>query len=93
MENHNDSTFGNQQSDEQQFRIEVAIGDKGRFYNVRPLGEMRYEILDDEGSIGTILLDTNDHARCESVGCELDLPLMNAIRQGIQTHEQWNHRA
>lgn len=92
MENLNDTSFGNK-NDAQQFRIEVAVGTQGRFYYIRPLGALRYEILDDEGSLGTILLDGNDHARCESLGCELDLPLMHAIRQGIQIHESWHiHR-
>lgn len=93
MENQKDTTFGNTESSDKQFRIEVATEGQGGFYYVRPLGELRYEILDDQGSIGTILLDGNDHARCESVGCELDLPLMHAIRKGIQTHEDWHHRA
>ena len=36
--------------DTAQFRIEVADGDSGRFFSVRPLGHDRYELLDDDGS-------------------------------------------
>jgi hypothetical protein len=71
-----------------QFRIEVANGDQGLFFSIRPLGHLRYEILDDNGSIGTIQLDEDNHAHCESQGCELDLPLLHAIREQIQFHNQ-----
>ena len=78
-----------EESAEKQFRIEVAEGDQGRFFSIRPLGHSRYEILDDDGSIGTVKLDETDHARCESQGCELDLPLLHAIRDQIQFHLKW----
>ncbi len=71
-----------------QFRIEVAEGDQGRFFSVRPLGHNRYEILDDDGSIGTVQLDEKDHAHCVSQGCELDLPLLHSIRDQIKFHLQ-----
>lgn len=74
---------------EKQFRIEVADGDEGRFFSIRPLGHGRYEILDDDGSMGTVQLDESDHAHCESQGCELDLPLLHAIRDQIQFHLKW----
>ncbi len=70
------------------FRIEVAEGHQGKFFNIRPLGNSRYEILNDEGSIGTIQLDEANHEHCESLGCELDLPLLHTIREQIQFHEQ-----
>lgn len=70
-----------------QFRIEVAKDGLGHFYNIKPLGNSRYEIYVEEDTIGTIQLDEKDHAHCESVGCELDLPLLTAIRDAIHTHE------
>lgn len=81
----NQKTTGEEQS-LQQFRIEVAVGGQGKFYSIRPLGNHRYEILDEDGSIGTVLLDEKDHARCESQGCELDLPLLHSIRDQIRFH-------
>lgn len=73
----------------EQFRIEVADGNKGRFFNIKPLGDARYEIFVEEDTIGTIQLDERDHAHCESQGCELDMPVLSAIRDQIQFHEQW----
>lgn len=72
----------------EQFRIEVAHNGRGRFFNIRPLGNARYELFIEEDSIGTIQLDDNDHARCESQGCELDMPLLHSIRDQIRFHEQ-----
>jgi hypothetical protein len=73
-----------------QFRIEVAVEDQGKFYDIRPLGNARYEISENGEIIGTIQLDELDHARCESQGCELDLPALHAIREGIQAQEGLN---
>ena len=73
----------------EQFRIEIADGDQGRFFDIKPLGNSRYEIFVEGDTIGTVQLDQNDHARCESQGCELDLPVLNSIRESIQFHEQW----
>ena len=77
----------------EQFRIEVAAGGQGRFYDIKPLGNSRYQIYIEGETIGTIQLDERDHARCESVSCELDMPLLNSIRDQIQFHEEWanNH--
>jgi hypothetical protein len=90
MENENDF---NQKvrggADSEQFRIEVADGDQGKFFTIKPLGNARYEILNDDGSIGTVQLDEKDHMHCESQGCELDMPLLHAIRSQIQFHQQW----
>ncbi|MGQ7856721.1 hypothetical protein ACUN24_20985 [Pedobacter sp. WC2501] len=74
----------------EQFRIEVAIENQGRFYDIRPLGNARYEISENGEVIGTIQLDERDHARCESQGCELDLPVLHAVREGIQAYEGWD---
>ena len=74
----------------EQYRIEVAQNGQGRFYDIKPRGNQRYEIYIEGETIGTIQLDEKDHARCESVGCELDMPLLNLIRDEIQFHEKWN---
>jgi hypothetical protein len=89
MENQNDFKFkeGDLQESAQQFRIEVAEGENGRYFYIKPLGHARYEIRDDEGIIGSVQLDENDHAHCESQGCELDLPLIHSIRDQIRFHE------
>jgi hypothetical protein len=73
----------------EQFRIEVADNGQGRFYDIKPLGNSRYQIYVEGETIGTIQLDEKDHARCESQGCELDMPLLNSIRDEIQAHENW----
>ncbi|MNK20223.1 hypothetical protein D3C87_384590 [compost metagenome] len=73
----------------EQFRIEIADNGQGRFYDIKPLGNSRYQIYVEGETIGTIQLDEKDHARCESQGCELDMPLLNSIRDEIQAHENW----
>jgi len=83
----NEKLAGGEQS-AHQFRIEVADGDQGRFFSIRPLGHERYEILDEDGIIGTVQLDEKDHAHCESQGCELDLPLLHNIRDQIRFHRE-----
>lgn len=75
----------------EQFRIEVANGNQGRFFDILPLGNARYEIFDEGETIGNIQLDEKDHTRCESQGCELDMPMLNSIRESIQYYEQWTH--
>lgn len=72
----------------EQFRIEVVNNDQGQFYNIKSLGNSRYQIYIEEETIGTIQLDEKDHARCESVGCELDMSLRNSIRDAIHHHEK-----
>ena len=86
MESYND--FKQEERHPQQFLIEVADGGQGKTFTIRPMGNERYEILDIEGIIGTVQLDESDHARCESQGCELDLPLLHAIRDQIRFHYQ-----
>ena len=89
MENKNNEFTTRDLAKESQFRIEVADGDEGKFFNIRNLGNQRFELLNDEGSLGTIQLDEQDHAHCESQGCELDMPLLHAIREQIQFHLDW----
>ena len=73
----------------EQFKIELADNGQGKFYDNKPLGNARYQIYIEGETIGTIQLDEKDHARCESQGCELDMPLLNSIRDQIQAHENW----
>ncbi|TCC88059.1 hypothetical protein EZ428_20260 [Pedobacter frigiditerrae] len=90
MENENDfkPKFTGAEENDQQFRIEIADGHFGRFFYIKPLGHERYEILDEEDTIGTVQLDEKDHAHCESQGCELDLPILQAIRDQIKFHQE-----
>lgn len=73
----------------EQFKIEVVDNRQGKFYDIKPLGNARYQIYVEGETIGTIQLDEKDHARCESQGCELDMPLLNSIRDQIQAYENW----
>lgn len=71
-----------------QFRIEVADGHRARFLSINPLGQELYEIFDDDGVMGTVQLDERDHAHCDSQGCEIDLPLLQSIRDQIRFHQE-----
>ena len=67
----------------EQFRIEVAAEGISHFYNIKPQGNHVYDLYTDDDKIGTIELDDDDHEHCITSDCELDLPLLNAIREGI----------
>jgi len=71
----------------EQFRIEVARDGKGYFFDIHALGNNKYEIFNEEVRVGTLQLDHKDHQHCEAIDCEIDLPLMNSIREGILLHE------
>ena len=71
----------------EQFRLEVARDGQGYFFDIHSLGNNKYDIYKEDTMVGTILLDDKDHDHCDTVNCELDLPLMNAIREGILLHE------
>jgi len=77
----------------EQFRIEVAIDGLGRFYDIRRLGNARYEIAENGEVIGSVQLDEKDHSHCENQGCTIDLPTLKAIREGIQSFEGWSSSA
>lgn len=77
----------------EQFRIEVANNGLGHFYEIKSLGNSRYEIYIEEELIGTIQLDENDHSHCLGIGCELDMPLLTAIRDAIHVHESMKNGA
>jgi len=70
-----------------QFRIEVVAEGQGHNFNIRPLENHVYEIYTDEDKIGTIELDEKNHDHCITSDCELDMPLINAIREGIQAYQ------
>ncbi|TDO24183.1 hypothetical protein [Pedobacter duraquae] len=74
-----------------QFRIEVAVAEEGRFYDINPLGNAQYEISIEGDVIGKIQLDDKNPEHCESIGCQLDSPALHAIREGIQYHLMLNH--
>jgi len=71
----------------EQFRLEVARDGQGYFFDIHALGNNKYEIFKDEVRVGTLQLDNKDHQHCEAIDCEIDLPLMNSIREGILLHE------
>ncbi|MEJ5963281.1 hypothetical protein [Pedobacter immunditicola] len=76
----------------EQFKIEIANEGLGYFYDIKSLGNRLYEIYDREVKVGIIEIDGEDHEHCRTVDCEIDLPLMNAIREGIVLHEHMNQR-
>ncbi len=74
----------------EQFKIEIANEGLGYVYDIKSIGNRQYEIYDQEVKVGTIEIDGEDHEHCHTVDCEIDLPLMNAIREGIVLHEDIN---
>jgi hypothetical protein len=71
----------------EQFKLEVARDGQGFTYEVHSLGNNTYDIFKDDVRVGTLQLDDKDHQHCETIDCEIDLPLMNSIREGILLHE------
>lgn len=71
----------------EQFRLEVAKDGQGYFFDIYSRGNKIYDIYKDEVKVGSLKLDDKDHKHCESSECEIDLPLMNSIREGILLHE------
>ncbi|MFP5081853.1 hypothetical protein [Pedobacter sp. JCM 36344] len=71
----------------EQFRLEVDRNGQGYFFDIHSLGNNRYDILKEDVLVGTLQLDDKDHQHCETINCEIDLPLMNSIREGILLHE------
>jgi len=71
----------------EQFRIEVANQGKGYFFNITKIGDQQFEIFNEASErVGTIKIDDQDHEHCETLDCQIDLPLLNAIREGILLH-------
>jgi hypothetical protein len=71
-----------------QFRIEVAVDGMGHDFNIKPLEDNVYEIYTDEDKIGMVELDDKNHDHCIVSDCELDMPLINAIRGAIQAYQK-----
>lgn len=77
----------------EQFRIEVADQGKGYFFNITSLGDHQFEIFNEASDyIGRIEIDSEDHQHCETLNCQIDLPLLNAIREGILQHHYQGSR-
>jgi len=77
----------------EQFRIEAADDNRGYFFNIKPLGENRYEIYNDESErVGNIEIDGKDHEHCHALDCQIDLPLLHSIKEGILMHDELNKR-
>lgn len=74
--------------DMQQFRIEVASNGQGYFFDIKSIGNQQYEIYKAQQKVGTIEIDYKDHEHCRGIDCEMDMPLLNAIREGIVLHQQ-----
>lgn len=70
------------------FRIEVATDGRAHTFNITDLGKNQYAIYRENEKIGTIQLDDKEHEHCEPLDCEIDMPLLNAIREGISLHQQ-----
>jgi len=70
-----------------QFKIEVANNGQGQYFDISPIGNNQYEIYREQEKLGTIEIDEKDHEHCRAVDCELDLPLMNLIREAILFRE------
>lgn len=74
----------------EQFRVKVADQDGNRhFFNIEVLGEDRYSIYNIENQrLGSIEIDKEDHEQCrQTLDCQIRLPLLNAIRDGILEHQ------
>jgi hypothetical protein len=71
----------------EQFKIEVANDGQAYYFDIKPVGNNQYEIYRELEKLGTIEIDENDHEHCKTIDCELDLPLMNVIREAILAHE------
>jgi hypothetical protein len=71
-----------------EFRIEVASEGHAWTFNITDLGENQYEIYRENDKLGTIQLDGKEHEHCQTLDCEIDMPLLNAIREGIVLHKQ-----
>jgi hypothetical protein len=69
-----------------QFRLEVPENDTLQIFNITELGDNQYEIHKAGNRIGMIKIDGESHEHCKTVDCEIDLPLLNSIREGIILH-------
>ena len=73
-----------------QFRIEIPDQHTLQIFNITELGDNQYEIHKAGERIGMIRIDGESHEHCEAVDCEIDLPLLNSIRESILLHQELN---
>jgi hypothetical protein len=73
-----------------QFRIEVASEGLAHTFDITDTGGGQFEIYREDDKIGTIKIDDREHEHCQTLDCEIDLPLLNSIREGIILHQQLN---
>lgn len=66
-----------------QFRVEVPENNTLQIFSVTELGDDQYEIYKAGERIGLIEIDGESHNHCKTLDCEIDLPLLNSIREGI----------
>lgn len=74
-----------------QFRIEVADNAGfGHFFNIKALDTEHYQIFNDQQQrMATIEIDDQDHNHYrQSLDCKIDLPMLDAIKDGILLHDQ-----
>ncbi|MGN7202706.1 hypothetical protein ACTHQF_00420 [Pedobacter sp. SAFR-022] len=69
-----------------QFRIEIPDNDTLQIFSITELGDNQYEIHKAGERIGMIQIDGESHEHCKTVDCEIDLPLLNSIREAILVH-------
>lgn len=69
-----------------QFRIEIPDNDKLQVFSITEMGDNQYEIHKAGERIGMIHIDGENHEHCKTLDCEIDLPLLNSIREGILIH-------
>ena len=69
-----------------QFRIEIPENDTLQIFSITDLGENQYEIHKAGERIGMIEIDGESHEHCKGLDCEIDLPLLNSIREAILLH-------
>ncbi len=69
-----------------QFRVEVPQNDTLQIFSITEISDNQYEIHKAGERIGLIEFDGERHDHCKTVDCEIDLPLLNSIREGIHRH-------
>ena len=67
----------------EEFSIQIKQGNSQVVYQVKALGEFRYQIFIEGEHIGIVQLDQENHAS----GCVLDMPLLHSLRDAIHAHE------
>lgn len=72
----------------EEFEIQIEDNVSDREFKVKALGNQWYEIYNKmHEMVGSIKIDHENHDHCESTGCILDLPVLDAIRKEIFLHK------